>query len=130
MEADEDIVDKVLDVVPSEITRAVSAALSRLPMSFSRAQVFEAVPCGWYVLTRTVPTGDDVIQIIPVHNHDKPCWDALIGYLSALTPLARQKASILREYTKSFRRLRHSPPSVRGPRGAVDRPPHGRRRRA
>ena len=86
MEADEDIVDKVLDVVPSEITRAVSAALSRLPMSFSRAQVFEAVPCGWYVLTRTVPTGDDVIQIIPVHNHDKPCWDALIGYLSTLTP--------------------------------------------
>lgn len=26
------------------------------------------------------------MQIIPIHNHDKPCWDALIGYLARLTP--------------------------------------------
>jgi superfamily II DNA or RNA helicase len=102
MEADEDIVDRVLDVVPHELWRAVSAALSRLPRSFDRAQVFEAVPCGWYVLARSVPMGDDVMQIIPVHNHDKPCWDALVGYLKTLTPSQAESLNPEEAYEEFF----------------------------
>ena len=102
VEVEEDTVDRVLEVVPYEIMRAVSAALGRLPRSRSRSQVFEAVPCGWYVLARSVPTGDDVVQIIPVNHHDKPCWDALIGYLAMLTTEQAQGIEVEAVYEEYF----------------------------
>jgi len=102
VKVEEDVADRVLEVVPSEIMRAVSAALGRLPVSRSRSQVFEAVPCGWYVLARSAPTGDDVIQIIPVHHHDKSCWDALVGYLAALTPAQAESVAPDAVYEEYF----------------------------
>ncbi len=102
VEVEEDIADRVLEIVPYEIMRAVSAALGRLPRSRSRSQVFEAVPCGWYVLARSVPTGDDVMQIIPVNHHDKPCWDALIGYLAMLTTEQAQGIEVEVVYEEYF----------------------------
>ena len=80
----DELVQEMLEAIPHELIRTVAATLSR--HRESRAQVFEAVPCGWYVLTRPVGVGDDVMQMIPVFSHDKPCWDALISYLDSLSP--------------------------------------------
>ncbi len=97
--ADRELVQDVLSVIPQEVFRAVAAALSR--RRECRAQVFEAVPCGWYVLERPVDSDDDVIQTIPVFNHDKPCWDALLSYLRRLSPRQAEQldaAEVCEEY--------------------------------
>lgn len=68
---------ELLEILPWDIILDIRA---RLQGKGFEADVFEAIPNGWFVLSRT-SDGEDVYQVICVYEHQRPSWEAFIEYL-------------------------------------------------
>jgi superfamily II DNA or RNA helicase len=90
----------VLDALPWDLIRSTAAQLRQLGPEWM-ADAFEAVPNGWYVLERVVD-GEEVRQVIPVHEHQQPCWDALIAHLTQQPAKTLRTSSGAHEFDSFF----------------------------
>jgi superfamily II DNA or RNA helicase len=71
------------DHLPWDLIRATSAAIRERGFEY-KADAFEAVPHGWYVLERE--TADQLHRVtLPVYAHQQKCWEALFDELSGKT---------------------------------------------
>lgn len=81
----------VVDELPWDVVRDVAARLRTLGPGHE-ADAFEAVPDGWLVLER-VEEDHAIRQPIAIYQHQRPCWDALLGHLQRLGPASLAAAS-------------------------------------
>lgn len=77
---------RLADALPWDLIKAVAARMRETAPEL-KADCFEAVPHGWYVLARD-DEGESVRRVIPVYAHQAPCWEALVAHLERLTPAA------------------------------------------
>ena len=74
-------VESLYEHLPWETIRAVAATMRRLSVEH-KADAFEAVPDGWFLLERE--DEDESIRVpISVYEHQRPCYDALVGCLKS-----------------------------------------------
>jgi superfamily II DNA or RNA helicase len=73
----------LVEALPWDLIKSVAAEIRGLG-SDHRADAFEAVPFGWFVLEHTAE-GEAVEKILPVYEHQFPSWDALFDRLSKLS---------------------------------------------
>jgi superfamily II DNA or RNA helicase len=78
--------EKLIDHLPWDLIRSAAATLRSLAQE-EKADAYEAIPHGWYILERNVDE-EGIHQIIPVYDHQRPFWDELIRRLeqAANTP--------------------------------------------
>ena len=74
------LVEAALDWLPWELIRSTAAHLYATPID-QRADVFDVIPHGWYLLEREDPDEDPVCTSIPVYEHQVPCIEALLDDL-------------------------------------------------
>ncbi len=74
------LTDAVMEHLPWDLIRSVAASMRRIPLDH-RADAFEAIPHGWYVLERVEEGDESYRHTIPVYEHQAPSWEALIGAL-------------------------------------------------
>jgi superfamily II DNA or RNA helicase len=90
----------VAAVVPWEVIRFVAKRIGELKKTISSPDFFEAIPNGWYVLEDQDDEGEERLTIIPLYDHDLPCWKTLVKEFENLKgniPEAQQPFSILSE---------------------------------
>ena len=75
----------VREFLPWDLIRSVSAAMRRTPID-RRADAFEAIPHGWYVLEHEGEGDESHRHIVPVYEHQEPSWAALLDALYAREP--------------------------------------------
>ncbi|HHP7245237.1 MAG TPA: DEAD/DEAH box helicase [Elainellaceae cyanobacterium] len=71
----------LLEVLPWDLIHTTAAQI--LDNGRYDVDVFEAVPQGWYILSRE-HEDEDIYQVIAVYEHQHPSWDALLNQLWAL----------------------------------------------
>lgn len=74
--------DLPVSVLPWDLIQAAAKIISEYGRGYE-ADVFEAIPHGWYVLSRD-QDGEDVYQVIAVYNHQHSSWEALLKELWSL----------------------------------------------
>lgn len=84
--------DRVFDVLPWDLIKSTADAIRARGLEYA-ADAFEAIPHGWYVLERIVE-GEELRHIVPVFEHQQPCWDALLDALMVATPAARARLDV------------------------------------
>jgi len=72
---------RLIDALPLDLIKAVADRIRQVGPEL-KADCFEAVPHGWYVLER-VDEGEAVRRVIPVYEHQASCWEALINMLES-----------------------------------------------
>ncbi len=82
----------LLDTVPWDLIRSVAAKMRDLTVDL-KADAFECVPHGWYVLSR-VDEGEDVRHCIAVYAHQHPCWEAMLDRLAAQKPAELDRCAV------------------------------------
>ncbi len=73
----------ISEVIPWSLIREVAGVLASQPTG--EVGVFEAIPHGWYILGN----GNDhegTSKIVPVYEHQRVCWEALIDHLKDQRP--------------------------------------------
>ncbi|MBW4579589.1 MAG: DEAD/DEAH box helicase [Tildeniella nuda ZEHNDER 1965/U140] len=76
----------LVSMLPWDLIRAAAAQVATQGRGFE-ADVFEAIPHGWYLLSRD-QDGEDVYQVIAVYEHQHSSWEALLKYLWTLPQAA------------------------------------------
>lgn len=76
----------LVSMLPWDLIRATAARMAMQGRGFE-ADVFEAIPHGWYLLSRD-QDGEDVYQVIAVYEHQHSSWEALLKDLWARTQVA------------------------------------------
>ncbi len=87
-------------VVPWDVIRFVAKRIGELKKTISSPDFFEAIPNGWYVLEDQDDEGEERQTIIPLYDHDLPCWKTLVKEFENLKdniPADQQNFSILSE---------------------------------
>ncbi len=84
--------EELSEVLPWELIHKVAAKLRDLSID-QKADQFEAIPHGWYVLDR-VDDGEAVHQVIAVYEHQRPSWDACCEHLARLDREALEKTEL------------------------------------
>ncbi len=77
---------KAMDALPWELIRATAARIRTLSADL-KADAFEAIPHGWYLLEE-VADDEGSTETLPVYAHQRPCWEALLDHLESLSPEA------------------------------------------
>lgn len=72
---------ELIEHLPWELIRAVATRLREQSIEL-KADAFEAVPHGWYVLEREDEDAS-VHEPIAVYEHQRPCWEALLSGLGS-----------------------------------------------
>ncbi len=88
----------VAAVVPWDVIRFVAKRIAELKKTISSPDFFEAIPNGWYVLEDQDDEGEERLTIIPLYDHDLPCWKTLVKEFENLKdniPADQQTFSIL-----------------------------------
>jgi|GEM_PF-843154 len=86
--------DQQQTVLPWDIITFVVQRIEELRKTIQPLDVFEAVPTGWYVLEDKNPEGEDRQSIIPLYEHDLPCWEAFVENLVSLREKTDQNNSL------------------------------------
>lgn len=81
--------EQLYEHLPWPTIRAVAASIRDRAIEH-KADAFESVPHGWLVLERD-DEDEGILTHIAVYEHQQPCWQALIAYLSQLEMSARQR---------------------------------------
>ena len=74
------LTDAVMEHLPWDLIRTVAANMRRVPLEH-RADAFEAIPHGFYVLEREEEGDESVRHTIPVYAHLAPSWERLLDRL-------------------------------------------------
>jgi len=74
------LTEAVMEHLPWDVIRAVAANMRSVSLD-QRADVFEAIPHGWYVLEREGEGEEAYRHAIAVYEHQRPSWEALIEHL-------------------------------------------------
>jgi superfamily II DNA or RNA helicase len=102
-------VSKIIELLPWDLIREFAARIAG-NISGREADIFEAVPHGWYVLSRD-QDGEEIYQVISIYEHQQPCWEALIGHLWSLTCRGNLPVSFDKTYDEYFSDCDHPWPS-------------------
>ena len=76
------LTEAVIEHVPWELIQSVATEMSRIPLD-RRADAFEGIPHGWYVLERVEEGDEGFKHTIAVYEHLAPSWEALLDALYA-----------------------------------------------
>lgn len=74
------LTEAVQAVLPWDVIRATAARMREISID-QKADAFDAIPHGSYVLERQEPGEDAYRRIITVYDHQRECWEALLGDL-------------------------------------------------
>ncbi|KIG17736.1 DNA helicase [Enhygromyxa salina] len=74
------VVEAALEWLPWDVIRSAAARLYATPID-QRADVFDIISHGWYLLEREEPDEDPICTSIPVYEHQVPCVEALLDDL-------------------------------------------------
>ncbi len=86
--------------LPWDLIRAAAQRILQQGLD-AKADAFEAVPHGWYVLEREV--GDEGLRrIVPVYEHQRACWEALFDGLERQRPAAVNADVVASNYEEFF----------------------------
>ncbi|MEO7034255.1 MAG: DEAD/DEAH box helicase [Polyangiaceae bacterium] len=86
--------------LPWELIRAVATRLREQSIAY-KADAFEAVPHGWYLLERE----DEDVSLsepIAVYEHQRPCWEAFLASAAARAREAVNASSAEQDFEEFF----------------------------
>ncbi len=90
---------RVVELLPWDVIRSIASKLRQDIRTL--ADAFEAVPHGWFILER-FEEDDCIRQLIPVYEHQKPCWDAMLKYLAPKSGEELEKIDVTELYEEYF----------------------------
>lgn len=91
---------QVIDVIPWELIRNVAANFRGAALE-RKADVFEAIPHGWYIIS-VINEGTESRQIIPVYEHQRVCWEEFFKHCRNLNKQAPQDLEVETIYDRFF----------------------------
>jgi superfamily II DNA or RNA helicase len=94
------LIDRFQEYLPWDVIRAFAVSIQSTSIEH-KADAFEAIPDGWLVLERD-DEDEGVRAPIPIYQHQRPCWKALIAHLQSLSAQALEGASSEAVYNEFF----------------------------
>jgi superfamily II DNA or RNA helicase len=92
--------ENATECLPWDLIRAAAQRIMAQGLD-AKADAFEAVPHGWYVLERE--TGEEGARhIISVYEHQRPSWEALLDDLDARKPSSLDATDVAKDYENYF----------------------------
>lgn len=101
---------ELIEHLPWELIRSVATRLREQSIEY-KADAFEAVPHGWYVLERE----DEDVSLhepIAVYAHQRPCWEAFLETLAQRPRASLDPSSAAAEHAEFFGDCDPPAPSV------------------
>jgi superfamily II DNA or RNA helicase len=92
--------ENATEYLPWDLIRSAAQAILSQGLD-AKADAFEAVPHGWYVLERETAE-EGTRHIISVYEHQKPSWEALLVELAARKPTSLEVGIIGSLYDNYF----------------------------
>ena len=90
----------LVEHLPWELIRSVAARLREQSIAH-KADAFEAVPHGWYLLEREDEDGS-LCAPIAVYEHQRPCWEAFLTDVASRSVDAVDPMDAERDYEEFF----------------------------
>jgi superfamily II DNA or RNA helicase len=90
---------RLLEMLPWDLIKSTADAIRARGIDYA-ADAFEAIPHGWYVLERMVED-EETRHIVPVYEHQQPCWDAMLDAMQLASPTTRSQLDVA-YVTKEF----------------------------
>jgi superfamily II DNA or RNA helicase len=75
-----ELTDAVMEALPWDLIRATAARMREIAVD-QKADAFDAIPHGSYVLERQDEGEEPCRHVIAVYQHQEPCWEALLDDL-------------------------------------------------
>ncbi|MFV8752861.1 DEAD/DEAH box helicase [Nannocystaceae bacterium ST9] len=72
--------EAMLEALPWDLIRATAARMREVAID-QKADAFDAIPHGWYVLEREELGEEPIRRTISVYQHQLPCWEAMLDDL-------------------------------------------------